>query len=70
MSTALPLRMHGVTDVPSLENGAGPPRSAPQADEGLDWLGFLARFYPDARRHDYESLAAYLNYRKHLEHRP
>ncbi len=34
------------------------------AAERLDWLGFLARFYPDARRHDYVSLAAYLEYKK------
>ena len=40
---------------------ASPPRTD---DERLDWVTFLARFYPDARRHDYESLAAYVEYRK------
>jgi hypothetical protein len=35
--------------------------------ERLDWSAFLARFYPNRRRHDLEALAAYQSYRNALE---
>jgi hypothetical protein len=35
--------------------------------ERLDWSAFLARFFPDRRRHDFEALAAYGSYRNALE---
>ena len=64
-SAALPLC---VTDVESWENEGGLPLRAVETAQRLDWVGFLARFYPEARRHDYESLAAYVKYRDDLEH--
>jgi hypothetical protein len=36
----------------------------------LDWRAFLARFFPDSRRHDYDALAAYESYRIDSEGRP
>jgi hypothetical protein len=33
----------------------------------LDWSAFLARFFPNRRRHDFEALAAYESYRNALE---
>jgi hypothetical protein len=33
----------------------------------LDWSAFVARFFPDRRRHDFEALAAYASYRNALE---
>jgi hypothetical protein len=35
--------------------------------ETLDWSAFLARFFPNRRRHDFEALAAYESYRHALE---
>jgi hypothetical protein len=32
----------------------------------LGWYGFLARFFPNAHRHDFEALAAYEAHRKAL----
>jgi hypothetical protein len=34
--------------------------------ERLDWSAFLARFFPNRRRHDLEALAAYESYRNAL----
>jgi hypothetical protein len=31
-------------------------------EERTDWQGFLARFYPGCRRHDFDALAAYESY--------
>jgi hypothetical protein len=64
---ATPLRAHAVTDVASWENEGGPSQPTAHPIERLDWAGFLAHFYPHARSHDYESLAAYIEYRKHPE---
>jgi hypothetical protein len=52
------------TRLATWENEGG--RSAPiaTADEQLDWEGFLTRFYPHARKHDYVPLAAYVEFRK------
>lgn len=42
-----------------------------QPDQGglerLDWSTFLARFFPNRRRHDFEALAAYESYRNALD---
>ena len=38
--------------------------------ERLDWRGFLARFFPDSRRHDLDALAAYESYTNDVEDRP
>jgi hypothetical protein len=35
--------------------------------ERLDWSAFLARFFPNRRRHDLEALAAYESYRDALD---
>lgn len=32
-------------------------------DPGLDWQAFLARFFPQSRRHDLRALKAYESYR-------
>ena len=44
----------------------------PQPDEGgmerLDWSPFLARFFPNSHRHDFDALAAYESYRNALDH--
>ena len=39
-------------------------------EERLDWQEFLARFFPDRRRHDREALAAYESYVNDVESRP
>jgi hypothetical protein len=41
-----------------------------EGDEQLDWSSFLARFFPDRRRHDFEALAWYAAYRKRIEQGP
>jgi hypothetical protein len=51
-------------DLASWENEGGPPLQAERQRDRLDWGRFAARFYPDARRHDYPPLAAYMAYRK------
>jgi hypothetical protein len=38
-------------------------------EERLDWHEFLARFFPDRRRHDREALAAYESYVNDVESR-
>jgi hypothetical protein len=35
--------------------------------ESLEWSAFLARFFPNRRRHDFEALKAYEAYRHTLE---
>jgi hypothetical protein len=58
------IQVGAATRLATWENEGG--RSAPTAppDEGLDWAGFLTRFYPHARKHDYVPLAAYVEFRK------
>lgn len=34
-----------------------------QRQDGLDWQGFLSRYFPGRRRHDLEALTAYGSYR-------
>ena len=62
---AMPLRAQGVIELASFENESGPSSRTVHPTERLDWASFLARFYPHARSHDYESLAAYIEYQKH-----
>ena len=64
---AVPFRAQGVIQLSSWENEGGPSLPMAYPNERLDWGSFLTRFYPHARRHDYESLAAYIEYQKHLE---
>jgi len=39
-------------------------------EERLDWQGFLGRFFPDSRRHDFDALAAYESYLNDAHGRP
>ena len=49
------------------ENDGGPPGEAPSRQPArLDWAAFTARFYPNARWHDYAPIAAYVAYRESL----
>ena len=63
---AMPLLAQGVIKLASWENER-PSLPTAHPIERLDWASFLAQFYPHARSHDYESLAAYLEYQKHPE---
>jgi hypothetical protein len=63
----MPLQAQGVVELATWENEGGPLLATAHPIERLEWASFLARFYPHARSHDYESLAAYIEYRKHLE---
>jgi hypothetical protein len=51
-----------------------PPKLDLQPDrdesERLDWLAFLARFFPNRHRHDFRALAAYEAYRNTPEQVP
>jgi hypothetical protein len=40
-----------------------------EGEERLEWSAFLARFFPNRRRHDFEALAAYEAYRNTLAQR-
>jgi hypothetical protein len=64
---ATPLRTHGVIELASREKEAEPALRTANQSERLDWASFRARFYPHSRSHDYESLAAYIEYQKHPE---
>ena len=64
---AMPLRTQGVTDLASWEHEGAPSPPTANQSERLDWASFRARFYPHARSHDYESLAAYIEFQKHPE---
>jgi hypothetical protein len=63
----MPLRAQGVIELASWEIEGGPSLPTVHPIERLDWASFRARFYPYARSHNYESLAAYIEYQKHLE---
>jgi hypothetical protein len=39
------------------------PKQKPPQSECEDWESFVARFYPNTRRHDFNVLAAYESYR-------
>jgi hypothetical protein len=38
-----------------------------EGEETLEWSAFLARFFPNRRRHDFAALAAYQAYRNTLD---
>lgn len=42
--------------------------SAPRGtrDETLDWKSFVATFFPDTRRHNFNAIMAYSDYRRSL----
>jgi hypothetical protein len=42
---------------------AVPMADAARARQRLDWQSYLALYFPDRRRHDFEALAAYGAYR-------
>jgi hypothetical protein len=67
-----PARKHGPFDTryPVLPKRAARTWELQPGEDGLerlDWSGFLARFFPDSRRHDLGVLAAYESYRNALE---
>jgi hypothetical protein len=64
-------RKHGPFDTRSpLIRHTPVPTSLWLGEERLDWHEFLARFFPDRRRHDREALAAYESYVNDVESRP
>lgn len=56
-----------LTEVPRTWPVPQPEAERLQADEaavqGLDWQGFLSRYFPERRRHDLEALTAYGAYK-------
>jgi hypothetical protein len=61
-----PARRHGPFDLrfPAPLKVAAPRRERSSgADAGLDWVVFVARFFPHSRRQDLEAVAAYAAYR-------
>jgi hypothetical protein len=69
--------------VPRPELATGPSRAIAALDikgadrhttveDGLDWQGFLSRYFPGRRRHDLEALTAYGAYRssRDVDERP
>ena len=52
---------NGLAAVPALDID-GPAQDA-TVQHDLDWQGFLSRYYPGRRRHDFEALTAYGVYR-------
>jgi hypothetical protein len=51
-------------NLPRASVRTGPRRSH---REGLDWDGFRELYYPSTRRHDFEAIVAYGNYRRSLQ---
>ena len=67
-------RKHGPFDprypvLPKLAAPVWEPRPDENEQERLDWSAFLARFFPNHRRHDLETLTAYEAYRNRLGQR-
>lgn len=58
-------RKHGPFDLryPPIRHTPAPESLWRLGEKRLDWLGFVARFYPGRRRHDFDVLAAYESYR-------
>jgi hypothetical protein len=65
-----PARKHGPFDdrYPSRSKLPAPSGVWPteNGEERLDWAAFLARFFPNRRRHDFAAVAAYDAYRDEL----
>jgi hypothetical protein len=57
-------RKHGPFDsrCPPIRHKPAPASLWRLGEERTDWQGFLARFYPGCRRHDFDALAAYEAY--------
>lgn len=57
-------RKHGAFDLryPTIRHKPAPVSPRRLDEERLDWQGFLARFYPGRRRHDFDAVAAYESY--------
>lgn len=64
-------RKHGPFDrrYPPIRHQPAPASLWRPGHERLDWQGFLARFFPDSSRHDFDVLAAYESYLNDLEAR-
>jgi hypothetical protein len=65
-------RKHGPFDprYPPILHEPAPASLWRVGQERLDWRGFLARFFPESRRHDLDALAAYESYTNDVEDRP
>ena len=65
-------RKHGPFDrrYPPIRHKPAPASLWRLGEERLDWQGFLARFFPKSRRHDFDALAAYESYVNDAEGRP
>jgi hypothetical protein len=65
-------RKHGPFDrrSPPIRHKPAPPSLWRLGEDRLDWQGFLARFFPDSRRHDFDALAAYESYVNDVDGRP
>jgi hypothetical protein len=57
----------GFPALASWENEGGRGHPTPPTDPPLALAAFRARFFPDARRHDYPSIVAYDAYRHAAE---
>ena len=67
-----PARRHGPFDTrypvrPKLAARTWELQPDEDGSERLDWSAFLARFFPNRPRHDFDALAAYESYRNALE---
>jgi hypothetical protein len=66
-------RKHGPFDdrYPARQKGPAPRWDLRLGEDpqGLEWSAFLARFFPNRRRHDFAALAAYEAYRNTLARR-
>jgi hypothetical protein len=67
-----PARRHGPFDTryptrTKLATATWELRSDGDASERVDWSVFLARFFPNSRRHDFDALAGYESYREAVE---
>ena len=64
-------RKHGPFDrrFPPIRHRQAPASLWRLGEERLDWQGFVARFFPGSRRHDFDVLAAYESYGNDAERR-
>jgi len=62
-------RKHGPFDrrYPPVRHKPAPASLWHLGEEGIDWEGFRARFFPGYRRHDFDALAAYESYRNDVD---
>ena len=64
-------RKHGPFDLryPPMRHKPAPASLWRLGEERSDWQGFLTRFFPGCRRHDFDTLAAYQAYRNDVSGR-